>query len=114
MSVGTGGTFTRQQTDFVSRQPYSASKFRPDNTHNTRYQPTRTSLAALHSYPNNMFTDDEDEHDTMYNDSAENDDEFSVAYKDTQENPPVPTDVDYPSHCDPTLIAMGDIRSAVV
>ena len=107
-----GETFTRQQTDFISREPNS-SNFRPDNTQNTQYQPTRTSLASLHSYPNDIFNDDEEEHDSMYNDSAENDDEFSVAYKDTQENPPVPTDIDYPSHSDPTLIAMGDIRSAV-
>ena len=107
-----GETFTRQQTDFISREP-NASNFRPDNTQNTQYQPTRTSLASLHSYPNDIFNDDEEEHDSMYNDSAENDDEFSVAYKDTQENPPVPTDIDYPSHSDPTLIAMGDIRSAV-
>ena len=50
----------------------------------------------------------------MYNDSVENDDRLSVAYEDTYENPPVPTDLDYPFHYNPTLIAMGDIRSAVL
>ena len=107
-----GETFTRQQNDFVSRQPYTSSKFGSDKNNNTQYQPTRASLAAVHTYPNDIFTDEE-ENDIMYNDSVKNEDVLSVAYEDTHENPTVPTDIDYPSYYDPTLIAMGDTRSAI-
>ena len=62
-----GESFTRQQTDFVPRHQYaSPSPFCTDRNQPTRYQSTKSSLAALHTYPNNSYQDDEDDNSSIY------------------------------------------------
>ena len=104
-----GESFTRQQTDFVPRHQYaSTSPFRTDRNQPTRYQPTKPSLAALHTYPNNSYQGDEDHNSSIYEHSEGNEEDLSVAYVDTQENPP-----EYQTHYEPTLLSMSDVRSAI-
>ena len=45
--------------------------------------------------------------------SHEHFEDSSVTYADTQENPPDSTDPEYKTHNEPTLISMGDVRSAI-
>ena len=109
-----GESFTRQQTAFVPRHQYaSPSPFSTDRNQPTRYQPTKPSLAALHSYPNNSYQDDEDDNSSIYEHSEDNEEDLSVAYVDTQTNPPDSTDPEYQTHYKPTLLSMGDVRSAI-
>ena len=107
-----GESFTRQQTDFVPRHQYaSPSPFRTDRNQPTRYQPTKPSLAVLHTYPNNSYQDDEDDNSSIYEHSEDNEEDLSFAYVDTQTNPPDSTDPEYQTHYKPTLLSMGDVRS---
>ena len=110
-----GESFTRQQTDFVPRrhQHASPSPFRTDRNQPTRYQPTKPSLAAHHTYPNNSYQDDEDDNCSTYEHSEDNEEDLSVAYVDTQGNPPDSTDPEYQTRYEPTLFSMGDVRSAI-
>ena len=109
-----GESFTRQQTDFVPRHQYaSPSPFRTDRNQPTRYQPTKPSLAVLNTYPKNPYQDDEDDENSMYEHFEDNEEDLSVTYADTQENPPDSTDPEYKTQYEPTLISMGDVRSAI-
>ena len=64
----------------------------------TRYQPAKPSLAALHTYPNNSYQDDEDDNSSIYEHSEDNEEDLSVAYVYTQKNPPDSTDPEYQTH----------------
>ena len=109
-----GESFTRQQTDFFPRHQYaSPSPFRTDRNQPTRYQLTKPSLAALHTYPKNSYQDDEDDNSvSIYRHSEDNEEDLSVAYVDTGENPP-DSDPEYQTHYEPILLLMGDVRSAI-
>ena len=109
-----GESSTRQQTDYVPRHQYaSPSPFRTDRNQPTRYQPTKPSLTALHTYPNNSYQDDKDDNSSIYEHSEDTEEDLSVAYVDTQENPPDSTDPEYQTHYEPTLLSTGDVRSAI-
>ena len=109
-----GESFTRQQTDSVPRHQYAShSPFCADRNQPTRYQLTKPSLAALHTYPNNLYQDDEDDNSSIYEHSEDNEEDLSVAYVDTQENPPDSADPEYQTHYEPTLLSMGDVRNAI-
>ena len=47
----------------------------------------QSPLAALHTYPNNAYQDDEDDNSSIYEDSEDNEEDLSVVYVHTQENP---------------------------
>ena len=54
-----------------------------------------------------------DDNSSIYKHSEDNQEDLSVAYVDTQENPPDSTDPEYQTHYEPTLLSMGDVRSAI-
>ena len=100
---------TRQQTDFVPHHQYAS----PSPFQLTKYQPTKPSLAALHTYPNNSYQDDENDNSSIYEHSEDNEEDLSIAHVDTQENLPDSADPEYQTHHEPTLLSMGDVRSAI-
>ena len=109
-----GESFTRQQIDFAPRHQYaSPSPFRTHRYQSSRYQPTKPSLAVLNTYPNKMTRTIIIPYMNMRKTYEDNEEDISVTYVDSQENPPDSTDPEYKTHYEPTLISMGDIRSAI-
>ena len=111
-----GESHTRQQTEFVPRQPFApTNRFRSEESHKSRYQPTKSSLAALHAYPDETYTEETEPANDLYHyqDTEEQDEDLTVDYEDSLENPPVHSSPDYQDSTDPFLAAIGDVRSAV-
>ena len=50
-------------------------------TQPTRYQPTKPSLAALHTYPNDSYQDDEDDNSSIYEHSEDNEEDYMFILK---------------------------------
>ena len=102
-----GESYARQQHDFVPRsQPFSSNS-QQDDHHKPRFQPSRPSLSAFHTYSDGPCPEEQHSIEPHSYDNADGrDEDLTVEYADSLEYPPDYISREHPDLHDPSLSAI--------